>query len=56
MPARCMIVATGSGTATRTLLFVMKDYPDPPEVLEVIGPGELVQRVRKQLAKRMESE
>lgn len=30
------------------------DYPDPPEVLEVVEPGELVQQVRKRLAKLME--
>jgi len=30
--------------------FNTKDYPDPPEPLEVVKPGELVRRVREHLA------
>ena len=36
--------------------FNVRDYPKPPEGLQVVEPGELVRRVRAQLARMLERE
>jgi len=45
-----VLVAAVLNDCRYLVTFNTKDYPDPPEPLEVVEPGELVRRIRAHLA------
>lgn len=49
-----VLAAAISNSCDYLVTFNIRDYPKPPESLEVLEPGNLVQQVRKHLAKLAE--
>jgi predicted nucleic acid-binding protein len=55
-PKDLPVLAAAASNGCRYLVtFNICDYPEPPELLEVLEPGELVRQVREQLAELTES-
>ncbi len=51
-----VLAAAISNDCHYLVTFNIKDYPNPPQSLEVLPPGELVRRVRQRLAELAELE
>jgi hypothetical protein len=49
-----VLAATASNDCCYLVTFNIRDYPDPPETLEVLEPGKLVKQARKKLAEMAE--